>query len=233
MKKKLIRNKIFYYFYKILKIYRNRKPSIHYGEFGEDILVNRILKNLETGKYVDVGCYHPYKGSLTAQLYKKGWKGINIDLSKSSIDLFNLVRKEDINLNLAVSDFNGQTSYFENSPINQQNSLIKNNDNQKKIKIDCKNLNLILKENKFEKFEYLNIDVEGSEQNVINGINLSKYRPMLITIENNNLHINDYIESETYKILIKNNYTFISKTGVTNFFLKNEYAKNFLKLISI
>tara|TARA_B100002019_G_scaffold224367_1_gene197297 strand:+ start:309 stop:1010 length:702 start_codon:yes stop_codon:yes gene_type:complete len=233
MKKKLIRNKIFYYFYKILKIYRNRKPSIHYGEFGEDILVNRILKNLETGKYVDVGCYHPYKGSLTAQLYKKGWKGINIDLSKSSIDLFNLVRKEDINLNLAVSDFNGQTSYFENSPINQQNSLIKNNDNQKKIKIDCKNLNLILKENKFEKFEYLNIDVEGSEQNVINGINLSKYSPILITIENNNLHINDYIESETYKILIKNNYTFISKTGVTNFFLKNEYAKNFLKLISI
>jgi len=233
MKKKLIKNKIFYYFYKILKIYRNRKPSIHYGEFGEDILVNRILKNLETGKYVDVGCYHPYKGSLTAQLYKKGWKGINIDLSKSSIDLFNLVRKEDINLNLAVSDFNGQTSYFENSPINQQNSLIKNNDNQKKIKIDCKNLNLILEENKFEKFEYLNIDVEGSEQNVINGINLSKYSPILITIENNNLHINDYIESETYKILIKNNYTFISKTGVTNFFLKNEYAKNFLKLISI
>ena len=233
MKKKLIKNKIFYYFYKLLKIYRNRKPSIHYGEFGEDILVNRILKNLETGKYVDVGCYHPYKGSLTAQLYKKGWKGINIDLSKSSIDLFNLVRKEDINLNLAVSDFNGQTSYFENSPINQQNSLIKNNDNQKKIEIDCKNLNLILEENKFEKFEYLNIDVEGSEQNVINGINLSKYSPILITIENNNLHINDYIESETYKILIKNNYTFISKTGVTNFFLKNEYAKNFLKLISI
>ena len=43
MKKRLIRNKIFYYFYKLLKIYRNKKPSIHYGEFGEDILVNRIL----------------------------------------------------------------------------------------------------------------------------------------------------------------------------------------------
>ena len=233
MKKRLIRNKIFYYFYKLLKIYRNKKPSIHYGEFGEDILVNRILKNIEKGRYVDVGCYHPFKGSLTSQLYKKGWKGINIDLSQSSIDLFNLVRKEDINLNLAVSDFNGQTSYFENSPINQQNSLIKNNDNQKKIEIDCKNLNLILEENKFKKFDYLNIDVEGSEQNVINGTDLSKYRPILITIENNNLHIKDYIESETYKILIKNNYTFISKTGVTNFFLKNEYAKNFLKLISI
>jgi len=233
MKKKLIQNKFFYYFYKILKIYRNKKPSIHYGEFGEDILINRILKNIKTGRYVDVGCYHPFKGSLTVQLYKRGWRGINIDLSKSSIDLFNLVRKKDINLNIAVSDFNGQTNYFENSPINQQNSLIKSNDNQKMIKTDCKNLNFILGENKFEKFEYLNIDVEGNENNVIKGIDFSKYRPILITVENNNLHIKDYMQSEVYKILTGNNFTFIGKIGVTNFFLDNENAKNFQKLISI
>jgi len=233
MKKKLIQNKFFYFFYKILKIYRNKKPSIHYGEFGEDILINRILKNIKTGRYVDVGCYHPFKGSLTVQLYKRGWRGINIDLSKSSIDLFNLVRKKDINLNIAVSDFNGQTNYFENSPINQQNSLIKSNDNQKMIKTDCKNLNFILGENKFEKFEYLNIDVEGNENNVIKGIDFSKYRPILITVENNNLHIKDYIQSEVYKILTGNNFTFIGKIGVTNFFLDNENAKNFQKLISI
>ena len=228
-----IKNKLFYYFYKHLKIYRNKKPSIHYGEFGEDIFINRIFKDIKIGRYVDVGCYHPFKGSLTAQLYKKGWNGINIDLSKSSIDLFNIVRKKDINLNLAISDFDGETNYYENSPINQQNSLIKDNDNQKKIKIQCKRLSSILLENHYNNFEYLNIDVEGSEQNVINGIDLSKYRPILITIENNNLHLKDYIESEIYNILIKNNYTFINKTGVTNFFLKNEYAKNFLKLISI
>ena len=228
-----IKNKLFYYFYKHLKIYRNKKPSIHYGEFGEDIFINRIFKDIKIGRYVDVGCYHPFKGSLTAQLYKKGWNGINIDLSKSSIDLFNIVRKKDINLNLAISDFDGETNYYENSPINQQNSLIKDNDNQKKVKIQCKRLSSILLENHYNNFEYLNIDVEGSEQNVINGIDLGKYRPILITIENNNLHLKDYIESEIYNILIKNNYTFINKTGVTNFFLKNEYAKNFLKLISI
>lgn len=228
-----IKNKLFYYFYKHLKIYRNKKPSIHYGEFGEDVFINRIFKDIKIGRYVDVGCYHPFKGSLTAQLYKKGWNGINIDLSKSSIDLFNIVRKKDINLNLAISDFDGETNYYENSPINQQNSLIKDNDNQKKIKIQCKRLSSILLENHYNSFEYLNIDVEGSEQNVINGIDLGKYRPILITIENNNLHLKDYIDSEIYNILIKNNYTFINKTGVTNFFLKNEYAKNFLKLISI
>lgn len=233
MKKKIIKFRIIYYFYKLLKIYRNKKPATHYGEFGEDILVNRILKNIKKGRYVDVGCYHPFKGSLTVELYRRGWKGINIDLSKTSIDLFNIVRKKDINLNLAVSDFNGETNYYENSPINQQNSLIKDNDDQKIIKIECSCLNSVLERNKIENFEYLNIDVEGNEEKVIQGINLIKFKPILITIENNNLHIKDYMNSEIYNIMIKNKYIFIGKTGVTNFFLIDEYAKNFLDLISI
>lgn len=228
-----IKNKLFYYFYKLLKIYRNKKPSIHYGEFGEDIFINRIFKDIKIGRYVDVGCYHPFKGSLTAQLYKKGWNGINIDLSKSSIDLFNIARKKDINLNLAISDFDGETNYYENSPINQQNSLIKDNDDQIKIKIQCKRLSSILLKNNFYNFEYLNIDVEGSEEKVVRGLDLVKFRPILITIENNNLHIKEYMEREIYNILIENNYIFIAKIGVTNFFLVDKYAKIISDLIRI
>ena len=228
-----IKNKLFYYFYKLLKIYRNKKPSIHYGEFGEDVFINRIFKDIKIGRYVDVGCYHPFKGSLTAQLYKKGWNGINIDLSKSSIDLFNIARKKDINLNLAISDFDGETNYYENSPINQQNSLIKDNDDQIKIKIQCKRLSSILLKNNFYNFEYLNIDVEGSEEKVVRGLDLVKFRPILITIENNNLHIKEYMEREIYNILIENNYIFIAKIGVTNFFLVDKYAKIISDLIRI
>ena len=228
-----VKNKLFYYFYKLLKIYRNKKPSIHYGEFGEDVFINRIFKDIKIGRYVDVGCYHPFKGSLTAQLYKKGWNGINIDLSKSSIDLFNIARKKDINLNLAISDFDGETNYYENSPINQQNSLIKDNDDQIKIKIQCKRLSSILLKNNFYNFEYLNIDVEGSEEKVVRGLDLVKFRPILITIENNNLHIKEYMEREIYNILIENNYIFIAKIGVTNFFLVDKYAKIISDLIRI
>ena len=233
MKKKLINNKLFYFFYKILKIYRNNNPSSHYGEFGEDVFINRILKSINSGKYVDVGCYHPFKGSLTVDLYKKGWTGINIDISKTSIDLFNLIRTKDINLNIAVSNFDGETHYYENSPINQQNSLIKSNESQKTVKIKCKKLNTILEENNLNKFEYLNIDVEGNELNVVKGLDLVKYKPNLITIENNNLLIEDYIKSEIYNLLKDRNYDFIGKSGVTNFFLIKKFSQNFSNLIKI
>lgn len=233
MKKILLKNRLFYYFYKLLKIHRNKKPSLHFGEFGEDIFINRILNNIKHGKYIDVGCYHPYKGSLTATLYNKNWNGINIDLSKTSIDLFNMVRKRDINLNVAISNYNGEISYYENSPINQQNSLTKTNNQQTKIKIKCQTLNSILEKNILQKFDYLNIDVEGSELEVIEGIDLMKCHPSLITIENNNLLLEDYLKDNVYEKLISCDYVFVNKIGVTNFFLDKNLSKKIYKLIEI
>ena len=233
MKKILLKNKLFYYFYKLLKIYRNKKPSLHFAEFGEDIFVNRILKHIKYGKYVDVGCYHPYKGSLTAILYNKNWDGINIDISKTSIDLFNIVRKRDMNLNVAISNFDGEISYYENSPINQQNSLTKKNNEQNKIKIKCQTLNSIFEKNFIKKFDFLNIDVEGSELEVIEGIDLLKYHPSLITIENNNLLLEDYLTDNVYKKLTSSDYVFINKIGVTNFFLDKGLSDQISQLIEI
>ena len=222
-----------YYFYKLLKIYRNKKPSLHFGEFGEDIFINRILKNINQGKYVDVGCYHPYKGSLTFKLYKRGWNGVNIDVSKTSIDLFNMSRKKDINLNLAISNFDGETFYYENSPINQQNSLIQMNKLQKKIKIKCLTLDTVLNNKNLDEFDYLNIDVEGSELEVIKGFNLKRFNPKLITIENNDLTIDEYLKSEVCKILIENDYILVNKIGVTNFFMPSKLAYKIPDLIKI
>ena len=161
MKKILIKLKLFYFFYKILKIFRNSKKKTHLGEFGEDIFVRRFFKKTSKGFYVDVGAYHPIKGSLTYDLYKNNWTGMNIDLSKISIDLFKISRPKDINLRNAITDFDGKTFFYESSPINQQNSLIENY-NAEKIEIDCYKLNSILENHKIQKVDYLNIELTKS-----------------------------------------------------------------------
>ena len=94
-------------------------------------------------------------------------------------------------------------------------------------------MNTILQENKIDKFQFLNIDVEGNELNIIKGIDLTKYRPILISIEDNNLLPVDYLESEIYKILVKNNYVLINKIGVTNFFITGDLSNKFMNLIEI
>ena len=68
---------------------------------------------------------------------------------------------------------------------------------------------------------------------VIKGIDFNKFNPRLITIENNDLLLEDYLKSEVYKMLIENGYTLINKIGVTNFFIKNEMKNKISNLIKI
>ena len=183
-KELLLKNFITYYFYKKIKIFRNFSKNEHLGEFGEDIFIRRFFKNETKGFYVDIGCYHPIKGSLTYYLFKKGWKGLNVDLSKISVDLFKISRPRDYNINAAVTDFDGDTSYYESGVINQQNSLISEN-KKKKIKVKAYKLNTLLNDFKISQVDYLNIDVEGNEFKVISSFDFEKFQPKLISIEQN------------------------------------------------
>ena len=54
---------------------------------GEDLVVEKYFKNITNGFYVDLGCFHPILYNNTMLLYQKGWRGINIDISKFSIKL--------------------------------------------------------------------------------------------------------------------------------------------------
>ena len=73
-----------------------------YSQDGEDMVLRKIFKNQKMGFYVDIGAHHPKRFSNTHLLYKKGWKGINIDATPGSMKLFNQLCPRDTNLELGV-----------------------------------------------------------------------------------------------------------------------------------
>ena len=231
-KNKIINNNFLYYFYKKIKILKSKKTKEHLGEFGEDIFISRFFKNKLKGNYVDIGCYHPIKGSLTYKLFKKGWTGLNIDLSKVSIDLFKLSRPNDINIQAAITDFDGETFYYENGFINQQNSLNENS-NLKKIPIKAFKLSTILKENNLKKIDFLNIDVEGFDFKVLSTLNLIEIKPSLICIEENNYNTQKILETSTHKHLTNNGYFLASKFGVSLIYIDQSYENKINEIMSL
>jgi len=233
MKKYLFSNKLLYFFYKLQKIYKNKSPNYHFAEFAEDVMVNRIFKNYNEGIYIDVGAYHPYKSSLTYKLFKRGWRGMNIDLSKTSIDLFDIARPKDLNICCAISNKTEKKIYFENSPINQQNSLIPQSKQQKEIKIQSYKLSEILKLQSITKVDYINIDTEGNELKVLYGLDFSTIDPFLLTIEDNSFDIDNENKKEKINYLEKNKYKLINIIGVTMFFVKKDSVAEISKLIKI
>ena len=227
------KNKFLYWIYKIQKIYRNKKSGEHYAEFGEDIMINRIFKNINNGTYVDIGAYHPIKGSLTYNLYKKGWSGVNIDLSATSIDLFNVARTRDININCAISNFSGETFYYENSPINQQNSLISSDESQKKIKIRSYKLDEILTLNNINKIDFINIDTEGNELDILKSINFNRINPLLFSIEENSFFLENDSKKQKISFMKEKNYELINVIGVTMFFVRKDMVASIADWIKI
>ena len=115
IKNKFIYNKknnfikwIYFNYHRYFKNYS--KKSYSFG--GVDLLIQRFFRDKCKGIYIDIGCYHPLKGSNTYLLHRKGWKGINIDLDSHAISLFNLIRPNDNNLKIAISDKNGTAELY-------------------------------------------------------------------------------------------------------------------------
>lgn len=215
--------KTLYFYIQLLKSKKFEKKS--YSGSAQDLIINYFFKNKKKGIYIDVGCYHPYNGNNTKLLYDKGWSGINIDLDFHTIDFFNFVRKRDENINIAISDNEGEKDLFFFHNRSAINSLSENRKKKAKEikKIKTKTLNSILENSKFknEKINLLSIDVEGHEMEVLNSLNLEKYIPEMVVIEFldedifenlefHNQNISKIINSEIYKYMIKNNYHFVN-----------------------
>tara|TARA_B110000438_G_C15711851_1_gene605704 strand:+ start:121 stop:834 length:714 start_codon:yes stop_codon:yes gene_type:complete len=193
-----------------------------YAMDGEDIAINKFIENNKSdGFYVDVGAHHPIQRNNTHLLFKKGWSGINIDINKFSIELFNYLRPNDENIQTAISDKNGETTFYFQKKFSQLNTTdeaiakehFDNNFKEKKIK--CSTIDNILNNSIFKqkKIDFLNIDIEGAELKALSTLNFNKYDPKIICIEilgYRNLPENEkefkIKESDIYKFLLKKNY---------------------------
>jgi FkbM family methyltransferase len=150
-------------------------------------------------------------------LYKKGWTGINIDLNPYSIELFNFSRPNDINLNFAVSLFSKKIKFYYRKEINMLNTIIESQAKKNFLNgyytayIRSKRLNDIIKETRFFKKEidFLNIDVEGVDFEVIKSLNFKIYKPKYICIEIHKLKRNNIKNNNIYKFLINKNYSLL------------------------
>ena len=215
-------NKLYFF----LKILKKSKKRYHYADNGEDVIIQGLFNHRKDGFYIDVGCYHPIRASLTHLLYKKGWKGVNIDISEDTINLFKIARPNDKNINIGIADKVGEDFYYQSGHINQANSF-KYYEDVKKVKIQITTLDNIIKNLEIKKIDFLNIDVEYTDFKVLQGINLNSVRPTLIAIEDNDaFDIADLVNSDIYKYLINKEYFLYSKLNCTNLYLDKKYKNN-------
>lgn len=204
--------------------------NISYAQNFEDVILYRVLQDIKNGTYIDVGAAWPVEHSVTKLFYENGWSGINVEPNNEFAALLEDDRKRDINLNIALSDEEGE---LELNRINDtglstldqsiSDTHIKNGWSVDKYFVSVKTLNYI-----FDQFidnrpiHFLKIDVEGLEEKVIQGNDWSKNRPWIVVVESTLPLSQDESFLSWESILLNNSYIFCYADGLNRFYLADE-----------
>lgn len=169
--------------------------KVSYSQSGEDLIIKYIFDiiGLKKFKYIDIGAHHPYNLSNTALFYELGCRGINIEPDPASYENFVEHRKEDINLNIGITNKVGeQDLYIMNVPTlntfsKQEAERCRLEGNYtiiKKQKIKTERIQNIIAQYANNRFpQFLNIDAEGIDELIINSIDFKENYPIVICIE--------------------------------------------------
>ena len=158
------------------------------------MILRRIFEQRQKGFYVDVGAHHPKRFSNTSFFYRCGWSGINIDAMPGSMQLFNKWRPRDINLEMGVAKASGVLDYYVfNEPAlngfsadlaHERNTASNIYSVKEVLKIDVFPLREILR--KYlgkQKIDFLSVDVEGFDLDVLESNDWSIFRPNFVLAE--------------------------------------------------
>ena len=214
------------------------KPLLRrsFAQQGEDLILDRVLTRVlnkdvfEPHTYVDVGGYDAIDTSVTYLLYLRGWRGIVFDPSKSSLRSFNKYRKRDSFVNAVVGDEDGVNVefYIPKRVLGDKSSTNTKYPNTTKLgefnKVIFRqvNLNKELKRQGVEKIDFLNIDVEGAELEILKNFNFDLFKPSVIAVEIHGNNLEECLETEEVKLILEKGYQFVGSAVITQFFVRKD-----------
>lgn len=200
---------------------------MYYGQYEQDKILNeRFFKNKKNGVFCDVGAHNGINISNTYFFEKElGWTGLCIEAQKKEYDELVKNRKKESCLCVYGAAYNrdGTVEFRENSGytnmlsgidshINERHrhrlisELIAAGGSSKIVKVPCYRLKDLFKRHNIKKVDYLTIDTEGSELQVLQGIDFREVDIHVIDVEVNYPNSPEHLQIK--ELLRENGYTF-------------------------
>lgn len=207
-----------------------------YGQFGEDRYLSQFFDSSYKGRCIDVGAYDGVNGSNTYYFENNGWDCLCVEPVPESFHACNAVRKR--TLNCCVSNYDKEDAFFHVVRLNNNNvsavsslaldqRLIESHKHLihevVRIPVKVKTLNTMLKEENISRhIDFISIDTENTELDVLQGIDFGFYQVDFLIIENNfnDPFIENYLRTKKFKK--------IHRLAVNDFYVNLEYLNRWI-----
>ena len=205
----------------------------YFSQAGQDKIIKEIFfKNKKNGFFVEIGAFDGIQGSNCYHFEKfLNWDGIALEPSRIQFEKLKKNRKCKI-LNEAVSHEIKEVEFIEviegltqmsgiNDNFYQRNmNIISNNERSRTQSINLKTITFEQAVPKNTDIDYLSIDIEGGEMDLLNSINFNDNDIKVISVENNipaEQNFKDFFDSK--------NFVYFDRVGQDEIFYNSKFFK--------
>ncbi len=179
------------YLYKITHF--QRFTTRYYGQFYEDYILGYVFAGQPAGFYIDVGANDPNKWNSTRYFYQRGWSGMNIEPNAVLFRKIMEFRPRDMNYNVGIANTEGTMTFYQAAGKADPLSTFDRDEAERlkreqgvafaELPVPVTTLNALLEKKPVPAISFLSVDVEGFERQVLESIDLAKFRPAVLCIE--------------------------------------------------
>ena len=165
---------------------------ISYAQRYEDLHLLRCFDGQPTGFYIDVGAGHPVYDNVSFAFYLEGWRGITVEPNPWLAELSAAVRPRDRRIQSLVGAKPGEATYYLVEHFHGLSTTVADHaqaaqqetgKSAKAMQVPVKTLASLCEQYAPAMIEFLKIDVEGAEREVLAGNDWARFRPKVIVIE--------------------------------------------------
>ena len=185
---KILPTKLFRILFTIYGIIK--PPNKSFSQKGEDILIHAFFGRRNYGFYLDIGSFHPKWISNTCLLHNAGWKGVAVDLDDYKLNIFKILRGSRVRtIKSAIVPFKKKDTFvnvykfFAKRGWSDVDTLdidtaeyLKENGRGDYIVEQIRSIDINSLLESLPKVDFLNIDIEGLDTQVVEAIDLEKYK---------------------------------------------------------
>lgn len=195
---------------------------LSYSQYGEDMILRAIFARYPSvyhGFYIDVGAHHPKRFSNTCYFYERGWRGICIDPVPGGTYRFARHRPRDIFLDVGIAKNEGEMTYYiyDEPALNTFSRAIVEKSSHKVLrtqKIKTLPLSRVLDEwlPRGQVIDFLSVDTEGFETDVLSSNDWNRYRPRVVVVEEMSIQsFSDIVDLGIEHLMRRHGYQAVSR----------------------
>jgi len=203
---------------------------ISYAQNFEDVILARVFSSQTSGFYVDIGTWDAVRDSVTKHFYDSGWFGINVEALPSHFERIKTARLRDININVAIGTKPDPATFFEIndtglSTLHREYAELhaKQGFGVSETTVPVLRLESVLDEHaKGQTIDFLKIDVEGAELDVIRSGNWQRHRPRVLLVEATLPRSPIASFADWEPLLVESGFIFVYFDGLNRWYVREE-----------